>query len=472
MYEWICRGDEEPLDGADALEALVRHTGDSGQLLRRYETIATRAVKRGPGGVRELAPRLLDLIADARTLRSAWDHQAKRGGSAPGPNGRRYRDYSSRDVWEQCRCLGLAIRRGSYRPGEEKIWHVPKSDGTNTRPIVLLDIQDRVVQRAVLMILQPLLDPLFAACSFGFRPRLGHLHAMAAAEEIAVAQRRHVWVVADVKDAFQAVPVSRLLDVVGKYLPDDGLVELLRHTLPAKRLSGLRQGGPLSPLMLNLYLHHFVDRKWKQLSPDLPMIRVADDMLVLCHDNGEAVRADANLRRLLTPAGLPLKFSTRESIRDLASGEKAHWLGFAFRKHDGGLAIKLAEKSWRRLDERLAIAHAEPDSPLRANRSIRGWLGQRGPSYEHANREADCKRIVDMAAAYAFDEAPAADELLNHWQLAGARCQKLRKKYQSADTADSETSNEDAEQPSGSANDVRTSPPRDGHHHIVDQAPF
>ena len=118
-------------------------------------------------------------------MRIAFDHLAKKGGQAPGPNGRRYKDLASAEVWDLCRCLAKSVREGTYRPGPEHVTWIEKSSGSGRRPIVVSNIEDRVVQRAMVEIIQPFLEPLFEPSSFGYRPKISHLHALAHAEHLA-----------------------------------------------------------------------------------------------------------------------------------------------------------------------------------------------------------------------------------------------------------------------------------------------
>src|SRR5207245_1394730 len=116
--------------------------GSAADRLRRHEQDAQRALSRGIRGARELALQLPPRIADAGTMRLAWDYLARRGGQAPGRNGHRYGDYASAEVWDLCRALATAVRDGTYRPGPERIKRIEKASGTGTRPIVLLNIED------------------------------------------------------------------------------------------------------------------------------------------------------------------------------------------------------------------------------------------------------------------------------------------------------------------------------------------
>jgi RNA-directed DNA polymerase len=406
-------------------KAVTHHRGALQDFLNRHRADARRALREGVRGARSLAPHLLDRVADARTLRLAWDHLAAKGGQTPGPDGRRYDDYYSDEVWGLCRCLSGALRDGTYRPGPERIRMVAKASGTGERPLVVQNIADRVVQRAVVEILQPVLDPLFDKHTFGFRPGLGRLHALARAWCLAKVEGRHVWVAEDIQDAFTRVPLARLDEVLRKLLPDDGLLDLLRRVLPSRQAKGLRQGGPLSPLMLNLYLNHFLDRPWRKRQDSTPLLRVADDLLVLCRDGDEARGAQDELRRLLHPAGMLLKGDPAETAHDLGKGEAVDWLGFSVRSNQA-LRFEIPERSWAHLDDLLARAHAKADASLRAVRIVRQWLHQRGPSYPWTDRGAVCARVAEVAAGQAFEELPSAAALGAEWKRAFDRWRGLR----------------------------------------------
>ena len=424
MYEYSARG--SVIDDPDEVR---HHRGSALDFLRRHEADAARAISAGIRGAKEIAPHLIDRIADARTMRLAWQYLAEKGGQAPGPDHRRYRDYTSTEIWEWCRCLASAVRDGTYRPSPERVLWIDKASKKGSRPIVLLTIADRVVQRAIFIILQPVLDPLFSPHALGYRPRLGPWHALSVAEHITLTQGRRVWLAEDVRDAFQHVPISRLIQVFEKILPAGNLIELLERVLPAQTLPGLRQGGSLSPLALNVYMNHVLDRPWLQRHGHLPLIRVADDLLVLCRSTKQAERAREEMVHLLIPAGLPLKEVAGETtIHDLGSGEAADWLGFTIKKTERSIAYGLAERSWKRLDGLFAIAHTKSDAPIRAVQTvIRPWLWHRAPSHDSEDRDLVCSMIAACARTHAFEEVPNADELLVHWEHAAGRWRQLRK---------------------------------------------
>jgi RNA-directed DNA polymerase len=361
-------------------------------------------------------------------MRLAWNYLAANGGQAPGCDNRRYGDFPSVEIWEWCRCLASAVRDGTYRTGPERIRWIEKTSGKGQRPVVLLSIADRVVQRAVFSILQPVFEPLFSPLSLGFRPRRGSWHALIAAEYLTATTGRSIWLIEDLRDAFGHVPISRLLQVVASILPSQDLIDLLERIVPSRQLPGLRQGGSLSPLMLNLYLHHFLDRPWAKRNPQVPLIRVADDFLLLNRTECQARQAREELLDLLLPAGLPLKTTEKETIHDLRSGSAADWLGFAIRKGKRGLSFGISARGWMRLDRLFALAHTRCDAHVRAVRDvILPWLRHRAPAYASENRRTVCRDIARYADAHAFEEIPSLEKLQGYWRKASECWDNLRR---------------------------------------------
>ena len=410
-------------------DSVSRHVGRRQDFVTRAKSSIIRAVGQGKEATKAIGPKLIKWIYDARMLREAWDSLAAKGDTAPGPNGRRYDDLDDPEVWELLRTIGQAIHDDTYRMGDEQEVQIPKDrlDPTRgTRPISLINVEDRTVQRTVVDVLQPLLDQLFGRNILGYRPGHDRLHALALAEQVAFGGDRHVFLVEDLKDAFTRVPVQRLLDILAVYIPSGEVLGLIKHLLDTGRKHGIRQGGPLSPLLLNVYLHHVFDKPWRKDWSTVPMIRVADDLLFLCRTKKEAAQARAGLESLLTPANMPLKESPKGSVFDLRKGMFVEWLGFEIRRGDEALAVGVAEKAWTRLDEHLTLAHEKPDAAISAMATINGWIDALGPCYPFVSCPRIYERLVKLAAKQAFDEIPSRDAVTSRWRRAYERWCDIR----------------------------------------------
>lgn len=420
-YETYLRPASDPWFSPDRVD--LRRASQP-EYVKGVRLAVVRAVGQGKKEIEAIGPRLIDWISNANMLREAWNLLAAKGDTAPGPNGHHYNDFDSPEIWELLRTIGKAIRNDTYRVGTEWIVKIPKSStdpSRGTRPISLINIEDRVVQRAVVEVLQPLLDPLFGRNILGYRPGHGRLHALALAEQVVVREGRYVFVVEDIKDAFTRVPLNRLLDVLAVHIPSEQVLRLLERVLDTGVKCGVRQGGPLSPFLLNVHMRHFLDEPWWKDHANVPMIRVADDLLLLCRSQTEARDARVALEALLRPANMHLKGTTKDSIHDLRKGSSVKWLGFRINRGDQALKVHVATKAWERLGEYLLLAYQKPDAPLRALATINGWIEAMGPCYPFARRPRVYERLAKLAAKQAFDEIPSRDSIMSRWRRAYKR---------------------------------------------------
>lgn len=227
------------------------------------------------------------------------------------------------------------LRTGDWRPEAARGFKVEKeSGGAERRLIVDLGSRDRLVHRVLHQLLQPVWDRLFEASSHGFRPGRSVCDAR---EAILAAIRSGCrWVVeTDVAACFDSLDWARLETAVERALPraDGWMRDLLQRAIrqPLRvdgslvtRTRGVLQGSPLSPLLANLYLDPFDEACAKA---GLRLVRYADDFLVLCRDEVEAVEALANVERLLAELGLTLK---REKTAITPIGAGFQFLGQSF----------------------------------------------------------------------------------------------------------------------------------------------
>lgn len=411
-------------------KSVSRHRGDRHDFVRGVQRLIREAVAKGGNALTEVHSNLFWWASDEQMLRLAWDTLAARG-QAPGPDGWRYSEFDESGVWELLRDLSTSVRDGSYVPGPIRKIRIPKdrsNPGGGYRKLTLLNIVDRVLQRAIVETIQPILEPLFTNRSLGFRPRKNRYDALAVAEHITVGEGRDIWVTEDIRNAFDNVPIGRLLDVLRARVPNQKLIDLIRQSCATGK-RGIQQGGPLSPLMLNLYLHHFLDSVWQRHHSGTPLVRYADDLLILCTSREEANDRLQVLQRILLDAGMQLKGSSAADVtHDIAGDDAADWLGFRILRAGERLNISIGDKCWSGLHQGLRLAHEKPNSPVRAIQTIESWIMQTGACHEWVDHDVVLESVRTMAAAEGFDELPSAATLLERWNQAEKKWQSIRTK--------------------------------------------
>lgn len=405
------------------------HSGTYQDFLSRHETEANSMTRATRQQRREFVQRLYDRVIDDRNLRLAIEHVATKGGSAPGPNGLNLRKLDDRETWDLAHALRTLLRSGQYEHGPVRTTLIPKGRGRGTRPIRLANQDDRAVGRGVVQIIQPVIDPLFGNLSFGSRPRRGRDEATAAAERLALDNHQWTWVTEDLRDAFENVPRTRLLQVVRYHLPDDRLVELVSHLIGGAAGRGIPQGNPLSPLLLNIYLDWLLDRPWRRASPEIPLLRNVDDVLLLCRNRQEAQDAYRDLQRITRDATMTLKGTADTSIRDMEADQTAEWLGYGLGKEADGLRVHLTETCWEKLEDNLHLASEAPEAPLLGHALPLEWIAQQGAAYpsQHGDVRRIYAEVTRRAQGMGFEEIPSLAEFTECWSRGNRRWQRARR---------------------------------------------
>lgn len=235
----------------------------------------------------------------------------------------------------ETRRLSEELKSGTYRPSAVLRVYIPKPGRpSETRPLGIPTVRDRVVQKAMLNVIEPILDHQFHDRSFGFRHGIGTHDALRVVEQ--KLQEGYVYVVdADLKGYFDTIPKDRLLALVQAHVSDSRLLALLKLFLEQNIFEELRewtpatgvpQGAVLSPVLSNLYLnpldHHMADSGFE-------MVRYADDFVVLCRSQAEAETALALITAWVQSADLTLH-PTKTKIVD-SRVESFAFLGYSFR---------------------------------------------------------------------------------------------------------------------------------------------
>ncbi|MQA17068.1 MAG: group II intron reverse transcriptase/maturase [Pseudonocardiaceae bacterium] len=233
--------------------------------------------------------------------------------------------------------LAADLKAGTYRPLPARRVLIDKRGSAGKRPLSIPGVGDRVVQGAVKIVLESVYAADFLPCSFGFRPERSVHDALQVLVDEAWRGRR--WVVeTDIADCFEAIPKDRLMRAVEERVCDQSMLKLLRSVLGAgvmadgmvrRSVTGTPQGGPLSPLLCNVYLHR-LDRVWDVREHGV-LVRYCDDAVVMCSSREQAERALAALTVILADLGLEPKAAKTRILHLHEGGEGLEFLGFEHR---------------------------------------------------------------------------------------------------------------------------------------------
>ena len=292
---------------------------------------------------------LYDRVYRLDVLEAAWKHVGKKG-KASGVDGVKAEDILAEPngVEKFLTDLHEELKTKSYHPSPVKRVNIPKADGT-TRPLGIPTLKDRVVQMAVVLILEPIFEADFLDCSHGFRPGR---KAQDALEEIRInlKEGRNEIYDADLKSYFDTIPHDKLLACVKMRIADRNILDLILKWLrapiietdeqtgkpqPPKKSDGkgTPQGGVISPLLANIYLHWFDVMFHRKNGPrhwaNARLIRYADDFVIMAKYQGH--RIDQWLvGKLENWLGLTIN-QAKTKVVNLRENESLDFLGFTFR---------------------------------------------------------------------------------------------------------------------------------------------
>jgi RNA-directed DNA polymerase len=293
--------------------------------------------------------------------------------------------------------LAADLKAESYRPLPARRVFIPKPGRQERRPLSIPTVRDRVVQAALKMAIEPISEADFEPCSFGFRPKRSAHDALQLILDECYRGRR--WVVeTDIANCFEAIPHERLMQAIEERIVDRHVLKLLRALLRAgvmedgavrRSVSGTPQGGVVSPLLCNVYLHR-LDRAWQTRGQGV-LVRYADDLVVMCRTETEARRALEALRMLLSELGLQPKQAKTRIVHLREGGEGFDFLGFHHRYVRGRTrrsrhltflarwpsrqAMQHARNRIRELTARERLLLSVEDVVQDVNRFLRGWAG-------------------------------------------------------------------------------------------------
>ena len=313
------------------------------------QAIAAAADREGP-----VARLIMERVVERENMIAAWK-RVKQNGGGPGVDGL---DIVATTAWMRAHwpTVREQLLAGTYQPQPVRRVAIPKPGGKGERELGIPTVLDRLIQQAILQVLQPAFDPTFSAHSYGFRPKRSAHQAVEAARRYIEGEARR-WVVdVDLEKFFDRVNHDVLMGRLATRLEDRRILGLIRRYLNAgmladgvaiERHEGTPQGGPLSPLLANLLLDE-VDKELENRGH--AFVRYADDLRVFVRSK----RAGQRVMRSLTRLFGRLKLRVNESKSAVALAWTRPFLGFAFWWSRGGvLRVRAARESIATMKDRV-----------------------------------------------------------------------------------------------------------------------
>ncbi len=333
-------------------------------------------LKRGVKGGKWFS--LVDKLYAPANLTSAWT-KVRGNKGAPGIDRQTVADFN-RCLDHNLQRLGEALRRDLYEPMPVRRCWIDKPGSKEKRPLGIPAVRDRVVQTALRSVLEPIFEYAFNDNSYGFRPGRSCRDALRVVDQSL--REGYNWVVdADLKGYFDSIPHERLLERVSEKVSDGRILELIGRFLKTDVMEGMSkwtpeegapQGGVISPLLANIYLDPL---DWLMDDGPWRYVRYADDLVLLCRSEEDALKALEQVRRWTESAGLELHPEKTRIVGPEAEGG-FEFLGYRFAKGKK-FPRKKSETKLRKNIARLTRrcnGHSMERTIGKINPVLRGWF--------------------------------------------------------------------------------------------------
>jgi len=333
---------------------------------------------------------LWPMVLDEETFVEAW-RKVKANMGGPGVDRVSLKEFES-SLSSNLTLLRELLKEGIYQPLPLKIKEIEQGEAKQ-RTLKIPSIRDRIVQEAVLIVIQPLIDQKFLDCCYGYRPNRS-AHMAIKRIERNLKKDKHWVVEVDIEDFFDTVNQNQLLNWLSEWISDHKIIRLIKEWIgfSSGNEIGIPQGAVISPLLANVYLHYLDSQMIKGPGH---YIRYCDDFIILCNSEEEARKALEKAERCLSE-GLFLRIN-QEKTRISHIKDGFIFLGFLFTEEGKRPSPKAIERLKLKVEKELELPHAFFNEELtkKLKLIIRGWQNYyQLNTYEQADLVKEIERSI------------------------------------------------------------------------------